>query len=136
MRAKGAIVTVAYRAKRIVDGISEHTIEDGAVIVEGASIVSVVPGEDIPSGAPEFFRLLGAHDDIASVQEKIRRSEDTHLYTTSQPPNSLLGAGYRGILPVSAKSESDFSRGCALSANVHGLLVTHHSRIAPWGINL
>lgn len=51
VQAKGDRVTVAYRAKRIVDGISEHAIEDGAVIVEGASIVSVVPGEDIPSGA-------------------------------------------------------------------------------------
>ncbi len=44
-------MTVAYRAKQIVDGISENAIEDGAVIVESASIVSVVSGEDIPSGA-------------------------------------------------------------------------------------
>lgn len=51
VQAKGDTVTIAYRAKQIVDGISENVIEDGAVIVENASIVSVVSGEDIPSGA-------------------------------------------------------------------------------------
>jgi imidazolonepropionase-like amidohydrolase len=46
-------VTVAYRAKQIIDGISEHAIKDGAVVVEGGRIVSVDPEEDIPSGAEE-----------------------------------------------------------------------------------
>ncbi len=44
-------MTVAYRAARVFDGVSEHAIEDGAVLVEGGRILSVGPAADLPTGA-------------------------------------------------------------------------------------
>jgi imidazolonepropionase-like amidohydrolase len=43
-------VTVAYRAARVFDGVSEHAIEDGAVLVEDGRILSLGPAADLPTG--------------------------------------------------------------------------------------
>lgn len=43
-------MTVAYRATRVFDGVSEHPIEGGAVVVEEGRIVSVGPAADVPVG--------------------------------------------------------------------------------------
>jgi imidazolonepropionase-like amidohydrolase len=43
-------MTVAYRAARVIDGVSEHPAEDVAVIVEGGRIARVGPTRDLPSG--------------------------------------------------------------------------------------
>jgi imidazolonepropionase-like amidohydrolase len=42
-------VAVAYRAIRVVDGVSEQVIEDGAVLVEDGRIALVGPTRDLPS---------------------------------------------------------------------------------------
>jgi imidazolonepropionase-like amidohydrolase len=44
-------VAVAYRAARVLDGVSEEAIEDGAVVVEDGRIVSVGSARDLPSDA-------------------------------------------------------------------------------------
>lgn len=41
-------MTTAYRAARILDGTSEHAVEDAAVVVEDDRIVSVGPDRDLP----------------------------------------------------------------------------------------
>ena len=43
-------MTVAYRAARVFDGVSEHAIEDGAVLVEDGRILSLGPAADLPTG--------------------------------------------------------------------------------------
>lgn len=43
-------MTVAYRAARVFEGISEEVMEDGAVLVEDGRIAGVVPAEDLPAG--------------------------------------------------------------------------------------
>jgi imidazolonepropionase-like amidohydrolase len=43
-------VPEAYRAARVVDGVSERTIENGAVLVDGDKISSVGPAADLPPG--------------------------------------------------------------------------------------
>jgi len=43
-------VTVAYRAARVFDGVSEHAIEDGAVLVEDGRILSLGPAAGLPAG--------------------------------------------------------------------------------------
>ena len=43
-------MTVAYRAARVFDGVSEHAIEDGAVLVEDRRILSLGPAADLPTG--------------------------------------------------------------------------------------
>ena len=40
-----------YRAARVFDGVSEHAIEDGAVLVEDGRIASVGSVADLPAGA-------------------------------------------------------------------------------------
>ena len=42
-------MAVAYRAIRVVDGVSEQVIEDGAVLVEDGRIALVGPTRDLPS---------------------------------------------------------------------------------------
>ena len=44
-------MTVAYRAARVFDGLSEHAIEDGAVLVEDGRILSLGPAAGLPAGA-------------------------------------------------------------------------------------
>ena len=44
-------MTVAYRAARVFDGVSEHAIEDGAVLVEDGRILSLGPAAGLPAGA-------------------------------------------------------------------------------------
>ncbi len=44
-------MTVAYRAARVFDGVSEHAIEDGAVLVEDGRILSLGPAAGLPTGA-------------------------------------------------------------------------------------
>ena len=41
-------MTVAYRAARVIDGISEHPIGDGAVVVDEGLIVWAGPARDLP----------------------------------------------------------------------------------------
>ena len=41
----------AYEATRVVDGISEQSIEDGIVVVEDENISSVGAAVDLPAGA-------------------------------------------------------------------------------------
>ena len=48
--ARGCVVITAYRAARIFDGLSEQTIEDGAVLVEDGRIVSVGAPQEPPPG--------------------------------------------------------------------------------------
>ncbi|MDP9440022.1 MAG: amidohydrolase family protein [Actinomycetota bacterium] len=43
-------MTVAYRAARVFDGVSEHAIEDGAVLVEDGRILSLGPAANLPTG--------------------------------------------------------------------------------------
>lgn len=43
-------MTVAYRATRVFDGVSEHAIEGGAVVVDDGRIASVGPAADLPAG--------------------------------------------------------------------------------------
>jgi len=45
-------VTVAYRAARIFDGVSERATEGGAVVVDDGRVVSVGPAADLPAGVP------------------------------------------------------------------------------------
>ena len=45
-------MTIAYRADRLIDGVSDEIIEDAAVLVENGRIVSVGPDEEV-SGATE-----------------------------------------------------------------------------------
>jgi imidazolonepropionase-like amidohydrolase len=44
-------VRTTYRAARVFDGVSEHAIEDGAVLVEDGRIASVGSVADLPAGA-------------------------------------------------------------------------------------
>jgi imidazolonepropionase-like amidohydrolase len=43
-------MTAAYRASRVIDGVSEYLFEDAAILVEGDRIVRVGPMRDLPSG--------------------------------------------------------------------------------------
>ncbi len=43
-------MTVAYWAARVFDGVSEHAIEDGAILVEDGRILSLEPAADLPAG--------------------------------------------------------------------------------------
>ncbi len=48
---RGENVAKAYKATRVVDGISEQSIEDGIVVVEDENISSVGAAVDLPAGA-------------------------------------------------------------------------------------
>ena len=41
-------MAVAYRAERVIDGVSEEMLEDFAVVVEDGRIISVVSGDGLP----------------------------------------------------------------------------------------
>jgi imidazolonepropionase-like amidohydrolase len=42
-------MTLAYRASRVVDGISEEPVEDGAVVVEDERLSFVGPARELAS---------------------------------------------------------------------------------------
>jgi hypothetical protein len=69
VQARRLTMTVAYRAAREIDGVSEHPAEDVAVIVEGGRIARVGPTRDLPSGTEgvDLGVVLDAEQDLRSL---------------------------------------------------------------------
>jgi len=87
------MVNVAYRADRIVDGISDRPIDDGAILVENQRIVSVGSARDLNpgvrvvdlSGATLLPGLIDAHVHLvwsASAEPHETVSRESQALTT------------------------------------------------------
>jgi imidazolonepropionase-like amidohydrolase len=87
------MVNVAYRADRIVDGISDRPIDDGAILVENQRIVSVGSARDLDpgvrvvdlSGATLLPGLIDAHVHLvwsASAEPHETVSRESQALTT------------------------------------------------------
>ena len=81
----------AYGAARVFDGVSEAPIEEGAVLVEDGSIVSVGPAGDLPAGAEKVD--LGD----ATILPGLVDAHVHLVWSASAEPHEVVGRESRAL---------------------------------------